>query len=188
MGMENLPVRGPALIVPNHVSLIDSFLLSATVQRFIIYIMDKRYYDVPVVKKLLGIMEVIPIAPKEGKDSVLESLNRAKKMLKQGRVVCIFAEGKLTKDGMMNEFRTGLETVMSGIDCPIVPVYLHNVWGSIFSLEGGKFFWKWPKKIPYPVTVQYGDPLPSNTNAEDVEQAVKNLADTFESSKPSKQD
>lgn len=182
LGIENLPLRGPALIVPNHVSFIDSFLLSATVQRFIIYIMHKSYYDVPVVKNLLGIMEVIPISPEDGMESVLESLNMAKERLNQERVVCIFAEGKITRDGMMNEFRTGLETIMSGTNCPIVPVYLHNVWGSIFSFEGGKIFWKWPKRIPYPITICYGDPLPSNTNVEDVEQAVKNLGAKFNSS------
>ena len=40
--------------------------------------------------------------------------------------------------------------------CPSSPCISIGLWGSIFSFEGGKFFWKWPKRIPYPVTVSFG--------------------------------
>ncbi|MFO1518758.1 MAG: MFS transporter [bacterium] len=184
VGAENVPFYGPALLVPNHVSFIDAQLVGATVQRFIKFIMYKTYFEVPVLKQICKIMEVIPIAPYEGRDSVMESLKIAGQRLKEGEVVCIFAEGKITRDGNINEFRPGFEAIMEGVDCPIIPVYLHNVWGSIFSFEHKKVLWKWPKRIPYRITVVYGAPLPSTAKAPEVETAVRQLADAFAKKEP----
>lgn len=180
IGAHHVPFQGPALLAPNHISYVDALLIGATIQRFIKFIMYKKIAEIPVVRQLCTIMEVIPIAPYEGRESVLRSLNTASQKLKQGEVVCIFPEGKITRDGSMNEFRTGVETIMKGVDCPIIPVYLHNVWGSIFSFEGGKVFWKVPKRIPYPVTVVYGEPLPAGTPAAEVEAALRRLVESFE--------
>ncbi len=58
---------------------------------------------------------------------------------------------------------------------PIVPVYLDRVWGSIFSFKGGRFFWKWPVRVPYPVTVAFGAPLPSSTTAAEARLALMAL-------------
>ena len=73
-------------------------------------------------------------------------------------MVCIFAEGAISRTGNMLPFKRGFERIVEGLDVPIVPVHLDRVWGSIFSFKGGKFFWKWPKRFPYPVTVAFGAP------------------------------
>jgi acyl-[acyl-carrier-protein]-phospholipid O-acyltransferase/long-chain-fatty-acid--[acyl-carrier-protein] ligase len=62
------------------------------------------------------------------------------------------------------------------LDVPIIPVHLDRLWGSIFSFERGRFFWKWPKRIPYPVTVSFGNPMPANSTAHAVRQAIQELA------------
>ena len=90
-------------------------------------------------------------------------------------MVCIFAEGAISRTGNMLPFHRGLEKIVEGTDVPIVPVHLDRLWGSIFSFEGGRFFWKWPKRIPYPVTVSFGAPLPANTPAPAVRQAIQEL-------------
>jgi|TARA_B100000315_G_C14564191_1_gene582072 acyl-[acyl-carrier-protein]-phospholipid O-acyltransferase/long-chain-fatty-acid--[acyl-carrier-protein] ligase len=182
-GDSNVPFRGPALIVPNHVTFVDAFLISSTVQRLIRYIMLKDYYDVPVIKNLFGIMDVIPIAPAEGKESVVRTLTTARQKLLEGHVVCIFAEGALTRDGEIHEFRSGFETIMEDVDCPIVPACIHDVWGSIFSWQHGKAIWKWPKKVPYPVTITFGEPMTPTSTAGEVERAVREIADEFETSR-----
>lgn len=180
IGAERVPERGPALLTPNHVSFVDALLINSTVQRFIRFVMIKSIYQVPVFKPVLKIMDVIPIAPKEGRESVAWSLNQARQRLQQGHVVCIFPEGKLTESGTMNEFRPGFETIMQGLDCPIIPVYMHNVWGSIFSFEGGKYFWKLPKQLPYPIIITYGQPLSAHATAPEVAAAVQALAQEVE--------
>jgi acyl-[acyl-carrier-protein]-phospholipid O-acyltransferase/long-chain-fatty-acid--[acyl-carrier-protein] ligase len=177
IGVERVPERGPALLTPNHVSFVDALLISSTVQRFIRFVMIKSIYRQPLVQPILRLMDVIPIAPYEGRESVAQSLDRARERLQQGRVVCIFPEGRLTEDGQMQEFKPGFETIMQNLDCPIIPVYLHNVWGSIFSFAGGKYFWKWPKRLPYPITIYYGQPLPPHAKAAEVAAAVQALAE-----------
>lgn len=180
IGVEHVPDRGPALLTPNHVSFIDALLISSTMQRFIRFVMIKSIYQHPLLRPILKIMDVIPIAPKEGRESVARSLNQARERLQQDHVVCIFPEGKLTESGELNEFRPGFEAIMTGLDYPIIPVYMHNVWGSIFSFEGGKYFWKLPKRLPYPVIIYFGQPLPANAKAPEVAAAVQALAAEIE--------
>lgn len=180
IGAEHVPFRGPALLTPNHVTYVDAFLIGATIQRFIRFIMIQNFYDLPVVKQLFKLMEVIPINPKGGRKAVTWSLEQAKKQLQNGHTVCIFPEGQITRHGDMNEFRRGFETIMDGLECPIIPVYLHNLWGSIFSFSEGKVIWKRPKRIPYRVTVSFGKPLPPGTSAKELESAVQALAEQAE--------
>ena len=72
-------------------------------------------------------------------------------------MVCIFAEGAISRTGNLLPFKRGFERIVDGLDVPIIPVYLDRVWGSIFSFKRGKFFWKLPERLPYPVTVAFGD-------------------------------
>ena len=178
-GRENVPFHGGALLVPNHVSFIDALLVGATVQRFIKFIMFHEIYEIPVVKQIAKIMEAIPINPEGGRNSIMKSLITAREKISSGEIVCIFPEGEITRTGELNEFKRGIEIIMKGVDSPVIPVYLHNVWGSVFSYDGGKFFWKMPRRFPYPVTIHYGKPLPASATAQEVEQAVKEIADLY---------
>src|SRR5207244_10919530 len=85
-----------------------------------------------------------------------------------------FAEGAISRTGNLLPFKRGLEHITEGLDVPVIPVHLDRLWGSIFSFEGGKFFWKWPKRVPYPVTVSFGEPLREPT-AHAVRQAILEL-------------
>jgi acyl-[acyl-carrier-protein]-phospholipid O-acyltransferase/long-chain-fatty-acid--[acyl-carrier-protein] ligase len=118
-------------------------------------------------------MKAIPIAA--GRDA-LASLETARRELQNGHVVCIFAEGSISRTGNMLPFKRGFERIGEGLDVPIVPVYLDRVWGSIFSFKGGRFFWKWPVRVPYPVTVAFGSPLPSTASAAEVRLALQTLS------------
>ncbi len=90
----------------------------------------------------------------------------------------------MTRTGHMLKFRRGLERIAVGVDCPIIPVYLDGVWGSIFSYERGRYVFKMPKHLFEPVTVVYGNPMPSTSTAEEVRRAVQDLStQTFEAHK-----
>ncbi len=106
---------------------------------------------------------------------MLHSLREATNAIKNGEVVCIFAEGQITRIGQLLPFRRGMERIMKGVDAPIVPVNLDGVWGSIFSFERGRFVWKLPRSIPYPVTVSFGKPMPPTTPPFEVRRAVQQL-------------
>src|SRR5712692_5986997 len=174
-GRENVPARGGALLTPNHVSMADAVLLIASIDRPIRFIMFKGSYEHPLVKPFAKIMGVIPIASEQGPREMIHSLRLATDALKNGEIVCIFPEGQMTRIGQMLPFRRGMERIIKGVEVPIIPVNLDGVWGSIFSFSGGRFFWKFPRRIPYPVRVTFGSPLPSTASAQDVRRAVQDL-------------
>jgi len=174
-GRDNVPAKGGALIVPNHVSMVDAVLLIASIDRPIRFLMFKGSYDHPLVKPFAKIMGVIPISSQLRPRELIQSLRTATQALQDGEIVCIFPEGQMTRIGQMLPFRRGMERIVKGVDVPIIPVNLGGVWGSVFSFERGKFFWKLPRKIPYPVTVTFGKPMPSTSGAQDVRQMVQEL-------------
>jgi acyl-[acyl-carrier-protein]-phospholipid O-acyltransferase / long-chain-fatty-acid--[acyl-carrier-protein] ligase len=175
-GSENLPRRGPALLVCNHISYVDPFLIGACTQRFIHFLMYRRFYETRGVHWLAKLMGAIPIATDDPPRKVVESLREAQAGLKQGDLVCIFAEGAISRTGNLLRFRRGFERITHGLDVPIIPIHLDRVWGSIFSYDRGKFFFKWPRRIPYPVTVSIGPALAGNSTPFQVRQAVMKLS------------
>ncbi len=110
-------------------------------------------------------MKAIPISSEQRPREMIRSLRTASEALRQDEIVCIFAEGQITRTGQMLPFRRGLERIMKGVEVPIIPVNLDGVWGSIFSFERGRFLWKMPRRIPYPVTVSFGTPMPPTSTA-----------------------
>jgi len=155
------------------VSHVDGLLVGSCVQRFIRFLVYKPYYDLPLLRPLMRLMKAIPIA--SGRDA-LASIDQARDELRNGHVVCIFAEGSISRTGNMLPFKRGFERIVDGLDVPVIPVYLDRVWGSIFSFKGGRFFWKWPVRVPYPVTVAFGAPMASTTTASGARLALQTLA------------
>jgi acyl-[acyl-carrier-protein]-phospholipid O-acyltransferase/long-chain-fatty-acid--[acyl-carrier-protein] ligase len=172
-GAANIPVTGGALIVSNHVSLVDALLLMASTERPICFLMEKAYYENPVLRPFARRLQCIPISAELGPRALVRSLKQAGRQIKAGGVVCIFAEGQVTRTGRMLPFRRGLETIMKDSAAPIVPVRLDGLWGSIFSFAGGRFVWKVPRRIPYPVAIRFGRPMPSSSSAAEVRLAVQ---------------
>ena len=179
-GAELVPARGGALLVPNHASMADAALVIAATDRPIRFLMFKEAYEHPVVKPFAKVLGVIPISQQQGPREMIHSLREATRALQNGELVCIFPEGQMTRIGQMMPFRRGMERILKGLDVPVIPVNIDGIWGSIFSFSGGKFFWKWPRKIPYPVRVTFGSPMPATVTALEARQAVLELgADAF---------
>lgn len=175
-GRENIPRKGPVLLVCNHVSYIDSFLVFLAQRRTIRFVIWAPYARARGLRFLLRLAEVIPIDSSAGPRAIIKSLRRASEALHKGEVVCIFAEGSITRTGFLLPFHRGFEQILKHCPAPIVPVCLEHVWGSIFSYYGGRPFWKWPQKLPYPVSVAFGAPLPADATAVDVRQAIQKLS------------
>ena len=179
-GAERVPARGGALLVPNHASMADAALVIASTERPVRFLMFKDSYDHPLVKPFAKILGVIPISAQQGPREMIHALREATRALQNGELVCIFPEGQMTRIGQMMPFRRGMERILKGLDVPVIPMHIDGIWGSIFSFSGGKFLWKWPRKIPYPVRVTFGKPLPATVTSTDARQAVLELgADAF---------
>jgi acyl-[acyl-carrier-protein]-phospholipid O-acyltransferase/long-chain-fatty-acid--[acyl-carrier-protein] ligase len=173
-GLAHVPRRGPALLVCNHLSHVDGLIVGASLQRFVRFMVYRPIYEMPLLNPLLRFMHAIPVSPQRA--DVKASLARARAELEAGHVVCIFAEGAISRTGNILPFRRGFERIVEGLDVPVIPVNLDRLWGSIFSFKQGRFFWKWPERIPFPVTVSFGAPMPSSSTAGEVRHAVMMLA------------
>jgi acyl-[acyl-carrier-protein]-phospholipid O-acyltransferase/long-chain-fatty-acid--[acyl-carrier-protein] ligase len=175
IGRENFPDKTGALLVCNHMSFVDAALLIASTDRPIRFVMYQGIYDNPIVKPFAKMMKAIPISEDLHPRDMIRSLHTASEALRQDEIVCIFAEGQITRTGQLLPFRRGLERIMKGVDVPIIPVSLDGIWGSIFSFERGRFLWKRPRHIPYPVTVIFGNHMPSTSTALEIRSEVQEL-------------
>lgn len=176
-GVDNIPKTGPALIVCNHMSHVDGLLIGANVPRFVRFMLFKPYYEMRGLHWFFKMMKMIPVS-NLSKSDTLEAIDKARESLKNGELVCIFAEGAISRTGNMLPFKRGYEKILDGLDVPIIPAHLDRLWGSIFSFKEGKFFFKWPKKIPYPVTVSFGKPLKPHEDPFIVRKKVQELGTT----------
>lgn len=177
IGRSHVPERGGALLLPNHVSFVDGLLLLASVDRPIRFLVDRHYYELPLLHWAARIMGAVPVSAAGSPRDVLHSLREAGRRLDEGEVVCIFPEGQITRTGGLLSFRQGFERVVKRREIPVIPVHLDRVWGSVFSFIGGKFLLKWPERVPYPVTISYGKPMPSSSTATEVRQRVQELGE-----------
>jgi acyl-[acyl-carrier-protein]-phospholipid O-acyltransferase / long-chain-fatty-acid--[acyl-carrier-protein] ligase len=176
VGRENVPREGGALLVSNHTSFVDVLLLMASNRRQPRFLMFKDLYDHPLLHPFARLVRAIPISPQQKPREMLDALHTASEAIRSGEVVCIFAEGQITRIGQMLPFRRGLQRIMKGVDAPIIPVHIDGMWGSVFSFSRGRFLWKWPKAVPYSVTINYGRPMPATATPADVRTAVQELS------------
>lgn len=157
VGLSNVPSYGGVLILPNHVTYIDSFVYYLTCPRPVRFVVVDKYVKHPGFGWFLKLFRAIPINQSSPRDAI----NKSIEALKAGDVVCLFPEGGLTRNGMINDLKKGSELIARRAECPVVPVYADGLWGSIFSFERGKYFKKWPKKMFCPIQVAFGEPIPA---------------------------
>jgi len=175
LGRRNIPERGPALLVANHSSFFDALVLLASIDREVRFVISQEIYEVSWIRPLARIMGAIPVSAVGGPSKLAQSFHRATESLKKGEVVCIFAEGQVTRTGHILPFRKSLERITKGVDCPVVPVHIDRLWGTVIDYTGHEFRWKLPSRIPYPIIVNYGEPLPPDTPSWAVRTAVQEL-------------
>ncbi len=174
-GLENIPKTGPALLAANHVTFADGVLLMINLPRPLRLIGYADFVNNRCLNWLARLYEVIPIKADGGPKSLIQSLKTARDALNQGSLVCIFPEGQLTRTGQIQPFAPGMLKILQGTGAPVIPVNLHGLWGSVFSFRGGKFFWKWPRRWPYPMKILFGQPIIEPKDSQSVRLAVQEL-------------
>lgn len=176
-GHRHIPTSGPAVLVCNHVAFNDWLIIAGSVRRPVRFVMDHRTAALPVISTLLRHGKTIPIAPEHESKVIMEqAFARIAEELRAGEVVCIFPEGKITKDGELNTFKTGIERVLRESPVPVVPVALEGLWGSVFSRKGGPAFRKLPRRFRARLTLTFGAPLqPTQASAPLLQEHVRAL-------------
>jgi len=172
---DRLPSSGGALLVSNHVSLVDMLLILASTRRFVRFLLPEHVCAFWWLRPWLRRLRIIPLPPQAHSRELVRALREAAEAIRSGAVVGIFAEKNVSRIGVMLPFHREFERIMEDLEAPIIPVCLDGVWGSIFSYQAGRFFWKLPRHIPYPVTVSFGEPMPARATAAEVRAAIQAL-------------
>jgi 1-acyl-sn-glycerol-3-phosphate acyltransferase len=162
--------EGPAVLAPNHVSMIDAGLIAAHVRRPVHYAMHWKIYR--ALRWIVAPLGAFPIASRsESPDIYEEGFARIAAILDRGELICIFPEGQLTLDGEVGPFRAGLLKIVERNPVPVVPVGLRGLWGSYFSRKKPGLL-KWPGHYMEEIEMVVGDPLPPATSLEEVRARV----------------
>jgi acyl-[acyl-carrier-protein]-phospholipid O-acyltransferase / long-chain-fatty-acid--[acyl-carrier-protein] ligase len=157
VGLDTLPVKGGVLLLPNHISYVDAVILQLACPRPIRFLVYDQIYKARFLNWGLRLLGAIPISPKIARTAIETAVNA----LARGEVVCLFPEGALTRTATLQKLNRGYELIAGKAHVPVMPVWLENVWGSIFSYYGGQFFWKWPRVVPLRVSIFFGAPIPA---------------------------
>jgi len=181
--LRHIPKTGPALLVANHVTYMDALIIAAASPRPVRFVMFKPIFDIPILSFIFRTCKAIPIISKNRDPETYEQAFEAiSKMLKEGELICIFPEGKLTLDGRIDDFRPGVEKILNRDPVPVVPMALRGLWGSYFSRQQQGILLKWPKKLFARVDVVASEAIaPDEASATKLKEVVETL---FEDNQP----
>src|SRR5437764_9736027 len=181
LGREHLP-KGGFLLLPNHITWVDAIVLQLACPRPIRYVIDEEFYRKRVLQPFLRAVGCIPINIRHSHSAI----RAAAQQIAAGEIVCLFPEGQLERAGTLLRLQRGYELIARHANAAVVPVWLDQLWGSIFSFQGGRFFTKFPKRIPYPVTIAFGEPVNAEAaNIPTVREELLKLGESCFSRRPS---
>ncbi len=120
-GLENVPLAGPAVLCPNHLAAIDSFILPAVLPRGIHYVGKAEYLDDWKTSKLFPALGMIPI-DRRGGNHAKAALDAAREVLNRGGLFGIYPEGTRSRSGNLHKGHTGAARLAIETGAPIIPV------------------------------------------------------------------
>ncbi len=173
-GLERIPEDGAALLICNHVSYVDAIVIAAACRRPIRFIMDHGIFRLPVMRTIFRGMKAVPIAPRSVDPTIYErAFATVEAELAAGNLVCIFPEGRLTRDGGIDVFKGGLLRILERSRVPVVPMALSNLWPSMFSRREPRLWRRWPRRLLARVTLAVGEPMaPESVTLESARERV----------------
>ncbi len=176
-GRENIPVKGPAVVVCNHISFMDALVLGGSIRRPVRFVMYYKIFQNPFLGFLFRNAKAIPIASaNEDADLLRDAFERIDSELENGNIVCIFPEGAITRDGNIHDFRGGVEKIIERRPVPVIPVAISGLWGSWFSRKKSGGLRRIPGRLFARVDVRIGEPVPANqAKAESLQMLVRTL-------------
>jgi len=175
LGPEHIPAQGGFLLVSNHVSFVDMLLILAGSPRFVRFLIPSDICGIWWLRPFLRFFRVIPLPPATQPREFIRALHEARDAIRKGEAVGIFPENNISRIGVLLPFRDEFERIMEDVEAPIIPVCVDGVWGSVFSFHQRRFFWKAPRRLPHPVTLSFGAPLPAASTAFQVRSVIQAL-------------
>ena len=160
-GLERIPDKGPVVVVCNHISYMDALVVIGSCRRPIRFVMDHQIFKIPLLSFVFRTAGAVPIAPaREDPETLERAYDQVASYLEAGEVVGIFPEGRLTEDGEIGPFKSGIERIVQRTPAPVVPMALRGLWGSFFSRRYGKAMHHFPRRFWSRIELVVGEPVP----------------------------
>jgi 1-acyl-sn-glycerol-3-phosphate acyltransferase len=146
-GAQYVPQEGAAVIVSNHLSLIDPFVVGFAAKRVVNFMGKEELFGLPVVGYIIRRLGSFPV-DRSRRDPAATRI--ALTVLKQGELLGMFPEGTRSTTGEMIEFRAGAARLAARTHAPIIPVAVSNTNRAMP-----------PGKLPRParIGVRFGKPI-----------------------------
>ena len=176
-GLANVPEKGPAMLVCNHVSYIDALIIGGTIRRPVRFVMHNRIFQIPLLNFLFRTAKAIPIASAKDDPELLEAAyDKVDAELEHGNLVCIFPEGAITTDGEIQRFRPGIERIIKRRPVAVVPLAVGGLWGSWFSLRQSGGLKRIPGRLFARVVLRIGEAVKAaDVSSDGLELLVRTL-------------
>lgn len=123
---ELLPTKGPALIMPNHLSFLDGIFLYAFLPKNTCFVINKE-----IAEKLswgLRFFDYLTIDPTNP-----FSLKEVIRQVKEGKVAVVFPEGRISTTGGLMKVYNGIALIAVRTGAPLIPVIFQGPERTIFS-------------------------------------------------------
>jgi len=177
INLDKIPDEGACVLVCNHVSFVDALLIGGACRRPVRFVTFKPIYNMPVLNFIFRTAKAIPIDSKKADPEGYErAFERIADELREGEVVCIFPEGKLTTDGEIDVFKNGISRILQETPVPVVPMALRGLWGSFFSHKDRPALTRLPERFWSKIDMVVGDAIaPENATPEALKAEVAKL-------------
>lgn len=164
-GLQHLPEAGAALITCNHVSYVDALVISAACPRPIRFVMDHNIFKIPLMRFFFRHSKAIPIArAREDAAQLQAAYDEIARALQAGDLVGIFPEGRITDNGEISPFKSGVRSILDRTPVPVIPMALGGLWGSMFSRKDGPALLKAPRRALSAIDLAVGAPISPEKN------------------------
>jgi 1-acyl-sn-glycerol-3-phosphate acyltransferase len=128
-GMEHIPAEGPLIVVANHTTYLDPFLVSVRVYRALRFMAWDKIFIFSWSRRLFTWLGAFPVSLENPEASAYKN---SVKILRNGEALMIFPEGGRSPDGRLMPFKEGAGRLAIKLGVPILPVVIHGaikVWG-----------------------------------------------------------
>lgn len=167
-GSKNLPKSGPFIVVANHSSVFDGFILAASIKPKITFMAAAYLFKINFYRYILQGMDAIPVQ-RDGSD--IFALKKSIKALKQGGILGIFPEGRMKKEEDSTSAKAGAAYLAIKTNVPIVPI---AILGSGKALPVRK---KWPKFSK--IRVRIGKPIITSKTLSIDKKIIEKIVNTY---------
>jgi acyl-[acyl-carrier-protein]-phospholipid O-acyltransferase / long-chain-fatty-acid--[acyl-carrier-protein] ligase len=173
LGSEHLPSESGAVLLCNRVSHLDRILLVLSTARRVRWVSFEEPRAKGLARRWTDFWGEIRYAG--GPNSRQLALAEARKALKRGELLAVYPEGKISFTNQISTIKDEALRIIQVSPVPLIPVFIDEVWGSIFTYHRGRMLWRLPHRMRQPVSLSFGTPIPRPNDKHEIRFALQHL-------------